>query len=108
MTNQITDNSEHLWVMQLKLIDHAMPLIRILLFLRKFRVEIEAVKVTHDSPEHWSAEFVLDFKKSTKTDTVFKKVARFYDVAEVKYHQGSSFLDLKAKLIKSNNFSNEN
>lgn len=100
-------NSEHLWVVQLKLVDHAMPLIRILLFLRKFRVVVESVNVNHLSPDYWLAEFVLDFEKSTKTETVFKKLARFYDVVELGYHQGASFQDSKAKIIKSFNSSNE-
>ena len=87
-----------LWKMELKLIGHNMPLIRVFIILRKFRVGIEKIDVKRLDDNHWKASFLLDLSLSPRTDTVFKKVSMLYDVAAVKYkntHEHKTHIILK-------------
>lgn len=89
----------HPYTMQLTLIGHNMPLLRILLILRKFRVGIESIEVNRKNSSHWKAKFVLDFQLSTRTDTVFKKIGRLFDVKNLKYSKGEN-LSAKTMTLK--------
>lgn len=92
------DDTTHLWTMKIALVDHAMPLIRLLLILRKFRVAVVDIAISQVSAEHWEGTFVLDYRLSTRIDTVFKKMSRLYDVAKLSYGQGKNpqkFITLK-------------
>lgn len=80
----------HFWKTDMTLVGHTMPLIRIFLILRKFRVEVVSVQVKKTSADHWKGSFVLDYRLSNRIDTVFKKMARLYDVAKLRYGHGKT------------------
>lgn len=83
-----SESTLQFWSMELKTIGTVMPLIRILLVLRKFRVHIDKIQVDPYDSKHWHCVFLLEFSKSTRTDAIFRKLARLYDVGKLRYNMG--------------------
>ena len=63
----------------------AMPLLRMVLIMRKFKVEIMEMKIKKKNSGQWVGTYVLDFSKASRTHTVFKKMQRLYDVEKLTY-----------------------
>lgn len=75
--------SQNRWTLSIKMFGHVMPMIRILLLLRKFRVEIEAIHTERLDVCHWQAILTLGCTEASRKETILKKIARFYDVVEL-------------------------
>lgn len=74
-------------MMNLEMAGDSVPLLRVLLILRKFKVGIERLEVASakNRKGFWKARFDLDFSHAPRTTTVFKKIERLYDVVKIIY-----------------------
>ena len=82
--------NNHYWTLSIRTDSPLTPLVRIFLILRKFRVSLVRMKVVPRGKAQTEIIMKLDFALSTRTDTVFRKIARLYDVIRVQYAQGTT------------------
>jgi|GEM_PF-6811629 len=89
--------AKKLFHLKTTLSESALPLLRIVLVLRKFAVVIEKMELSESAPQEWTANFTLDLQHAPRTDTIFKKIAKFCDVTKVEYRGAAEeiFISLK-------------
>ena len=60
-----------------------MPLMRVLLLLRKFNVEIARLEVEQKGAASFRVCCMLNFDHAYRTQTVYKKIGRLYDIQKL-------------------------
>lgn len=80
-----------LWTMKMRTRGAIVPLIRILLLMRKFRVEVVEQKTKLLRNGCTESIFILNFNLATRTDTIFRKLARIYEIEKMAYSKGKTF-----------------
>ncbi|MBP9718379.1 hypothetical protein KBD59_03725 [Candidatus Gracilibacteria bacterium] len=81
-------STHSLWIMKITTRGAITPLIRIMLLMRKFRVEIVEQKTKRLKNGLVESTFLLDFAIATRTDTIFRKLARIYEIEKMAYSKG--------------------